>query len=268
MAAYDQSAMTRRQIAGAASIAVCGSLVTQLPVLAAVPVHALATHHSGMLAVLANPTVAFVLLLIALLGVGLEAVHPGSIVFGSVGVLAGVLAAVGLLNLPVNLAGVVMVGAAAALLAVDTSGHTHGFLSLAGVGAAIAGGLLLFNGSTAATSVNLVVLISVPVVGGMIWLTLSRRALRVRHLPFGPNSHELLGLTAVVREGGAPSAIASVEGELWRVVSRDSEPLQAGTEVVVLAQDGLTLIVEALPGPMPVGRNSAGPGAVAGSPSK
>jgi membrane-bound serine protease (ClpP class) len=221
-----------------------------------------------MLAVLANPTVAFVLLLIALLGVGLEAVHPGSLVFGSVGVLAGVLAAVGLLNLPVNLAGVVVVGAAAALLALDTSGHTHGFLSLAGVGAAIAGGLLLFNGSTAASSVNLVVLISLPVAGGMIWLTLSRRALRVRHLPFAATSHELLGLTAVVREGGDPSGIASVEGELWRVVSRDGEPLKVGAEVVVMAQDGLTLIVEAWPGRQPVIRDTAGSEAVPGSRSE
>lgn len=257
--------MNRWQIVGAALGAAGFLLVgSQLPAMAAS--HAAAagasvSHPSGMLGVLANPTVAFVLVLIALLGVGLEVLHPGALVFGSVGVLAGVLAVAALINLPVNLVGLVVVGAAATLLVVDVSGQSYGVLSLAGVAAAIAGGLLLFRSSASETGVNLLVLITVPVVAGAIWVTLSQRALRVRHLPFATSSHELLGLTAVVREGGGePSGIAAVEGELWRVVARDGRPLVIGSEVEVIAQDGLTLIVDPLPGQSPVSELAVGSG--------
>lgn len=224
----------------------------------------IATHHTGLLGLLANPTVAFVLLLVALLGLGLEVIHPGTILFGAVGVVAGVLAVVGLLNLPVDLLGLVLVCSAAALLVVDTSGQSHGLVSLAGVGAAVAGGLLLVRSSPAEEGVNLVALITVPVVAGGIWITLSRRALRVRHLPYASSTHELLGLTAVVRERANPNGIAAIEGELWRVATRNGEPLEVGTEVEVMAQDGLTLIVEPLPGQTPVSEEATGPGVSAG----
>lgn len=223
-----------------------------------------ALHHPGVVGVLANPTVAFVLLLVAFLGVGLEVVHPGTLVFGSLGLVAGLLAVVGLLNLPVDLLGLVLVGAAAALLVVDTSLHSHGLISLAGMGTAVAGGLLLFRTSAAGDGVNSVALITVPLVAGGIWITLSRRALRVRHLPFASNSHELLGLTAVVRERANPYGIAAVEGELWRVASRSGQPLEVGAEVEVMAQNGLTLIVEPLPGQTPVSEAATGPGVGAG----
>jgi membrane-bound serine protease (ClpP class) len=234
--------------------------------MAAGPASVATSHPSGFLGFLANPTVAFVLLLVALLGVGLEVIHPGTLVFGSIGVLAGALAVAGLLNLSVDWFGLVLVCSAAALLVVDTSGQSHGLISLAGVAAAVAGGLLLFRTPNGESGVNLVALITVPVVAGGIWITLSQRALRVRHLPFATTTHELLGLTAVVRERADPYGTAAIEGELWRIVSRQGEPVEVGAEVEVMAQDGLTLIVEPLPGLGPVSDATTGPGVSAGVP--
>ncbi|HEY6538438.1 MAG TPA: NfeD family protein [Candidatus Dormibacteraeota bacterium] len=202
-----------------------------------------------MLGFVANPTVAFVLLLVAMVAVGLEVVHPGTLVFGSIGLLAGVLAIVGLANQPVDWLGLVLVGAAAALLVADTSLHSHGLISIAGVAAAIGGGLLLYRTGPGEAGVNLIAVIAVPVVLGTMWVSLSWRALAVRHLPFGSSTHELLGLTAVVQKRADPAGIAAVEGELWRVVSRSGGTLEAGAQVEVVAEDGLTLIVEPLPGP-------------------
>ena len=258
--------MRRAPILGASLVAGAGFFGSQLQAMAAGPGSVAASHPSGFLGILANPTVAFVLLLIALLGVGLEAIHPGTFVFGSIGVAAGALAIAGLLNLSVYWLGLVLVSSAVALLVVDTSGQSHGLISLSGVAAAVAGGLLLFRTPSGESGVNLVALVTVPVVAGGIWITLSRRALRVRHLPFAATSHELLGLTAVVRERADPQGIAAVEGELWRIVSRQGEPIEVGAEVEVMAQDGLTLIVEPLPGSTPVGDPRTGPGLSAGVP--
>jgi membrane-bound serine protease (ClpP class) len=249
---------------GAALVTGVGFFGSQLQAMAAGPGTAVANHPTGFLGFLANPTVAFVLILIALLGIGLEFIHRGTLVFGSIGVAAGALAIAGLLNLSIDWLGLVLVCSAAALLVVDTSGHSHGLISLAGVAAAISGGLLLVRTSPGESGVNLVALVTVPVVAGGIWITLSRRALRVRHLPFGATTHELLGLTAVVRERADPQGIAAVEGELWRIVSLRGETIEAGTKVEVMAQDGLTLIVEPLPGQAPVSDPRTGPGVSAG----
>jgi membrane-bound serine protease (ClpP class) len=257
--------MRRRPIVGAVLIATSGFFGSQLHVMAAFAAGQAGRQPGGFIGLLANPTVAFLLLLVAFLGVGLEIIHPGTLVFGTVGLVAGALAVAGLANQPVDWLGLVLVGSAAALLVVDTSLHSHGLISLAGVCAAIAGGLLLYQSSPGQSAVSLVALITVPVVLGGTWITLSRRALRVRHLPYASSSHELLGLTAVVRERAHPSGIAAVEGELWRIVSRHGEPIEVGTDVEVMAQEGLTLIVEPLPGPTTVSERVVEPGVGAGA---
>ncbi|HVC23524.1 MAG TPA: NfeD family protein [Candidatus Dormibacteraeota bacterium] len=257
--------MGRAPIVGAVLAIADGSLGSHLSPVVANPTAQLVSHHAGIVGVLANPTLAFVLLLMAMLAVGLEVVHPGTLVFGALGLVAGALAIVGLANQPVDWVGLVLVGSAAALLVVDTSLHSHGLISLAGVVAAVSGGLLLYNTAPGQGGVSLFALITVPVVLGGVWITLSRRALRVRHLPFGSSSHELLGLTAIVRQRADPDGAAAVEGELWRINARSGGPLEVGAEVEVIAQDGLTLIVEPLPGPTTASATVAAPGARAGA---
>ncbi len=257
--------MRRGPIVGAVLAAASGSLGSHVTRFLAIPTSHVITHPTGLVGVVANPTLAFVLLLVAMLGVGLEIVHRGTFVFGTMGLIAGSLAIVGLANLPVDWLGLVLVGFAAALLVIDISLQTRGLVSLAGVVAAIAGGLLLYNTSPGQGGVNLAALITVPAVLGGLWITLSQRALRVRHLPFGSSSHELLGLTAIVKERAAPYGIAAVEGELWRITSHDGATVEAGAEVEVIAEDGLTLIVEPLPGPTTASEKVAAPGAVAGA---
>ncbi len=245
---------------GAILLATVGFLAVQLPVAARTLQGAgqqPATSISGWVGLVATPELTFTLLLVALLGLGLEAVHPGSLVFGGVGVAAGILAVIGLVNQPFDWLGLLLVAMATALLVTDTSFHSHGVLGVAAILLAIAGGLVLYAGVPARSDVSLATELAVPVVAGGIWITLSRRALRVRLLPFASNTHELLGLTAVMRQRADPKGIAAVEGELWRAEARGGGVIEAGTEVEILAQDGLTLIVE----PLPLGSAAAGPGA-------
>ena len=230
--------MRRSTVALATCGAGVGGLLAQAPVLAASP--ATAGHLlPPQLGVLADPTLTFGLLLLALLGLGLELMHPGAIVPGTVGLLAGVLAAAGLLDLPLNLLGLLLVAVAAGLFVLDLSAQSHGVLSVAGMAAAAAGGWLLFRGP----GVDPVALIALPVVLGGIWLWLSARALEVRRRSFPAVPQELLGHAGTVVEERPEGAVARVDGELWRVIERSDHRLQPGDEVEVLAQDGLTLIV-------------------------
>ena len=230
--------MRRSSVAGAICGAGAGGLLAQSTVLAASPDR---TGHllPAPLSVLADPTLAFGLLLLALLGVGLEAMHPGAVVPGTVGLLSGVLAVAALLDLSLNLLGLVLVAVAAGLFVLDLGAQSHGVLSVAGMAAAAAGGWLLFRGP----GVDPVALVALPVALGAIWLWLSARAMAVRRRAYPAVPQELLGHCGLVVEPRDGGAVARVDGELWRVVERGDHPLSAGDEVEVLAQDGLTLIV-------------------------
>ncbi len=230
--------MRRSSVAGAICGAGAGGLLAQSTVLAASPDR---TGHllPAPLSVLADPTLAFGLLLLALLGVGLEAMHPGAVVPGTVGLLSGVLAVAALLDLSLNLLGLVLVAVAAGLFVLDLGAQSHGVLSVAGMAAAAAGGWLLFRGP----GVDPVALVALPVALGTIWLWLSARAMAVRRRAYPAVPQELLGHCGLVVEPRDGGAVARVDGELWRVVERGDHPLSAGDEVEVLAQDGLTLIV-------------------------
>jgi len=224
----------RRLAIGSAALGAGGLAVgVQLPVLAETVGKTLAQTavvHSGLgsaLGVLADPNLAFGLLLLALFGIGMELLHPGAIVPGVVGLLAGVLAIAGLLQLPVNLLGLLLVAAAAALFIVDTASPTHGLLSAAGAGAAIAGGWLLFRGP----GVDLVVLLALPIGMASAWVLVRARVLGVRHRPFPLETQDLLGRTAVVRERTSPIGIAQVDGELWRIIDHDDSVLEPGARL-------------------------------------
>ncbi|MHB8554187.1 MAG: NfeD family protein [Candidatus Dormibacteria bacterium] len=233
---------------GAESLA----LGVPLPVLASAGAHSAQVMRPPLvlpsaLGVLADPTLIYGLLLLALLGVGVELVHPGALVPGIVGLVAGGLAIVGLLATPLNLLGLLLVGAAVALFILDVSVPSHGLVSILGIAASIAGGGLLFRHP----GVNPIALLGLPLGMGAIWVIVSGRALEVRHRPFPQLPHELLGLTGVVRKRASPIGLAEVGGELWRIAARDESPLEVGIEIEVLAQDGLTLIVRPTGAPVP-----------------
>jgi len=244
--------MRRLAVAGSALVAGTLAVGIQIPVLveaAGTSLPGTPSVHSGLtstLGFLADPNLTFGLILLALLGVGMELLHPGAIVPGVIGLLAGVLAVAGLLQLPINLVGLLLVAAAAALFIVDTASPAHGLLSMAGAGAAIAGGWLLFRGQ----GVDPVVLLTLPLVMGGAWILLKARVLSVRHRPFPLETQELLGRIAIVLERACPIGIAQVDGELWRVVDRENAMLEPGSEVQIVAQMGLTLVVK--PTSMPV----------------
>jgi len=251
--------MRRLAIAGAALVAGSASLGFQAPALAsglADGAHRVASASAFVppqLNLLSDPNVAFGLLLLAVLGLGLELVHPGVLIPGVIGLIAGGLAVAGLIGARVDLLGLLVIGVAIGLFVVDVIATSHGALTVAGVAVAIAGGVLMFWGRP----ISPVAVVGIPLSLGTVWIVLSRRALQVRHRPYSKQPQELLGETGLVRDGGNGVGLALVAGELWRVVSRDAAPIPAGSEVEVLAQDGLTLIVRVTGIPVETGSNDA-----------
>jgi membrane-bound serine protease (ClpP class) len=224
--------------------------------------YALRTAHAGidrfemgdfarLLETLADPNIAYLLLLLAIIGIGFWVTHPGFFLPGVAGAIAGVLAAIALFDLPVNLAGVVLILIALVLFVFDLKAVTHGVLTTGGIIAMTVGGMILIDTGFLAEGVNVfMLLITVALLAGTFLFVL-RKVMESRQRPFAAGEDAvLMGRPAQVRERLAPTGLVFVDGALWQATSK-SGPVEVGSTVRVTGMDGLRLLVEPIPGEQP-----------------
>src|SRR5216683_4964934 len=193
---------------------------------------------------LADPNLVYLLFLLALIGIGFWVTHPGMFLPGVIGVIAGVLAAVSLYDLPINIAGVLLILIAVVLFVIDLKAVTHGVLTTGGIVAMTLGGLLLINTSFLAEGVNIPLLIITVLVIAGIFLFILRKLIDARRRPYQAGEESMIGSTGIVREPLNPSGMVFTNGALWQATSNIG-PMAVGTRVRVVAVDGLHLKVEA-----------------------
>ena len=204
-----------------------------------------------VLALLADPTIAYILLSLGGLGLFLELSNPGGTFPGVVGGIALLLGLFGLGTLPVNWAGAALIGLGFLLFVLDLFLPSFGTLTIGGLVAFVFGSHLLL-GSGAPPSLAIapaaiwtlaVLLVAVfALLGVLAGRTVLRRAATGRE--------GLVGTVGTVRRGLDPDGVVFVEGELWQATATDggavADPAAAippGTPVAVAAVDGLRLVV-------------------------
>ena len=131
----------------------------------------------GILSVISDPNIAYILLLIGLAGLYFELSKPGAILPGVIGGISLLLAFFGLSTLPVNYTGILLIIFAIILFIAEIKVMSHGMLTVGGVISLIMGSLLLFDTTEPALRISLQVLIpSVLVVSGffivVIWISI------------------------------------------------------------------------------------------------
>ncbi|GAC1478658.1 MAG: nodulation protein NfeD [Candidatus Dormibacteria bacterium] len=197
----------------------------------------------------ADPNLIYLLFLLAVIGIGVWATHPGFVLPGVIGVIAGVLAALSLFNLPINTAGVILIVLAMLLFVTDLKAVTHGVLTTAGVLAMTLGGLLLIDTGFLSVGINIaLLLITVLVIAGIFGFIL-RKAITARSRPYQAGEESMLGNMGTVREALTPQGMVFIDGALWQA-SSTSGPLPVGTAVRVVEVNGLRLrVIRADPTP-------------------
>ena len=196
-----------------------------------------------LLQIIVNPTVAFLLLTVGLIGLAIELFSPGLIAPGALGLISFVLGLYGTAQLPVTVAGVLLLIAAIGLMVAEAHLATHGVLGLLGVVALVLSGLLLFNSEGGAEVSAPVVVIAGLVVGGLFALAIER-AVRARREPVHTGYEELVGRSAEVRTPLEPEGQVWIEGALWRARLEDGDGrVAAGDRVRVESVQGLTMHV-------------------------
>lgn len=212
-----------------------------------------------VMSVLVNPNVAYLLLLIGLLGLLLEAFAPGTIIPGAIGAVSLVLGVIGAIQLPVALVGVVLLVAGAALIIAEVNLPTAGVLGVLGVAALVGGGLLIFDTGTDQIEVSVPFVIVVGSVLGLATVFAGAKGLEARKRPVQTGVEELVGSIATARTPLDPGGQVFVEGALWEArVDPAFAPIEAGYRVRVEGIDGLELLVA----PLEDGRPAIGSGTV------
>jgi membrane-bound serine protease (ClpP class) len=200
-----------------------------------------------LLEILVNPNISYLLILLGLIGLGIEVFSPGLIAPGTLGVISLLLGLYGSAQLPVTVAGALLLVFGVAMIIAEAHLPTHGILGASGVAALIASGLLLYDTNTSAFEVSPVVVVFVGLLLGGSLAFAVERAVRARRQPKRTGWEEMIGAIGEVREPLDPVGQVFVQGALWRArlvdADGDRRALERGSRVRVESVEGLTLHV-------------------------
>jgi len=204
----------------------------------------------GFLHLLSDPNIAFVLFTIGFYGL-LFALQNPNFVTGILGALAIILAFVGFGSLPLNVAGLLLVGMAIVLFALEPTVTSHGLLTVGGLVCFALGASALYTapGDPAEPFVRVAtpLLAVMTVTTGAFMVLVAWAAVRSRRLVVSAGlvgAAPLVGATAVVRRPLDPLGSINAAGEEWSARAVGGLRLPRGTVVRVVGMDGLTALVE------------------------
>ena len=200
------------------------------------------TTREHILQVLSHPELMFIVLLAAMYGLIGELSNPGAILPGVVGGIALILLLYMMSILPVNFAGLALIGLAVILFIADVYAPTHGVLTFGGVAAFFLGALMLFNRSDPGFQLSLAYIIPGTMITALFFIFIVGAGLRAQLLPVKVGSETMIGRTTesvapIDQHGGK----VFIDGAYWNAVS--DTPIAKGEIVEIVAREGLTLRV-------------------------
>ncbi len=196
---------------------------------------------SRFLAVIANPSVALILMMIGIYGLFFEFANPGFVLPGVAGAIALLLGLFALHMLPVNYAGLALILLGLAFMIAEMFLATFGVLGVGGIIAFVIGAVLLIDTDVPAFGISYTLIGGLTVVTATFIFFVSGAALKARRRPVVSGSEELVGSAGLVLDDLTDEGWARVHSEQWRVKS--AVPLKRGQAVRVTGRDGLVLTV-------------------------
>ncbi|HKJ94551.1 MAG TPA: nodulation protein NfeD [Gammaproteobacteria bacterium] len=199
-----------------------------------------------LLAVITNPNVAYVLMLIGLYGLIFELASPGAVLPGVLGGICLILALFAFQTLPVNYAGLGLIALGVAFMIAEAFAPSFGALGMGGLVAFALGSVFLFDTEAPGFRLSLLLVIGVSLASAVLFIATAYMAMRAHRRPSAAGRGHLIGLVGTANEdfGGDRPGHIRIEGELWRAHS--PVPVKAGQRVRVTAIQGLNLAVAPL----------------------
>jgi membrane-bound serine protease (ClpP class) len=195
-----------------------------------------------LLAVITDPNVAYVLMLIGIYGLFFEFANPGFVMPGVVGAISLVLALYAFQILPVNYAGLALLSLGIIFMLAEAFVPSFGALGFGGVIAFVFGSIILFDQEASGYAVSLPLVLSTSVISAGFFLFVVGAAIKARQRPVVSGQEEMLAATGVVIDDFEGRGRIRIHGEVW--MAESSVPLRRGDRVQVAAIEGLILKVQ------------------------
>jgi membrane-bound serine protease (ClpP class) len=195
-----------------------------------------------ILAAVADPNIALILLVLGALGIYIEFTSPGLIVPGIVGAILVLLGLSALSMLPINWLGAALLVLAMTLFVLEAKFTSHGILGIGGAVCMVFGALLLINSPLPEMRIRLATAISLALPFSLITVLLVSLVMKARSNKVMTGSEGMIGEVGVAASEIAPEGKIFVRGEYWNAVS--ATPIAAGARVRVKAIEGLRLTVD------------------------
>lgn len=195
-----------------------------------------------LLSVIAHPNIAYLLLLLGVVGIYFELAHPGAILPGVLGGISLLLALFALSVLPVNIVGVLLLMLAVGFFIAEVKVTSYGLLTVAGLVCFVIGSLMLIDSPIPSLRVGISVVLPAAAFVAFVVIFLLTRVLRVYRTRPITGAEGLIGEVGEVAVALSPEGKVFVHGEYWDAFAR--EPLPAGAAVRIVRVAGRKLEVE------------------------
>ncbi len=195
-----------------------------------------------LLSKISDPNIAYLLMLLGVFGIFFELQNPGALFPGVVGVIAIVLAAFALQLLPVNYTGLLLIITAIIMFLLEIKIPSGGLLTVGGVLAMLIGSIMFIDSPLPFMRVSISVIIPAVVFTALFFIFAVGMGIRAQKRKVATGTSGIVGEIGVAKTDIDPDGSVFVHGEYWN--ARSDGRIVAGTKVVVLSVDGMTLFVK------------------------
>jgi membrane-bound serine protease (ClpP class) len=200
------------------------------------------TLRQKIIAAVADPNIALVLLVLGALGIYVEFSSPGLIAPGIVGAIMVLLGLSALSVLPINWLGAALLLLAFTLFVLEAKFTSHGILGIGGAVAMVMGAVILVNGPIPEMRIHWSTAIGLALPFSAITVLLLSLVVRARHNKVLTGAQAMVGIVGSTVTELAPEGKVFVRGEYWDAVA--PRPIAPGARVRVTAIENLKLTVE------------------------
>lgn len=203
------------------------------------------TLRQSVVAAIADPNIALILLVIGAVCIYVEFTSPGLIAPGVVGAILVLLGLSAISILPINWLGAALLMLAFTLFALEAKFTSHGVLAAGGAVSMVLGAVMLVDSPIPEMRIHWSTAIALTVPFAAITVLLLSLALRSRRAKVETGSEGMIGQIGAAITDLSPAGKVLVHGEYWDAVSL--KPAAVGASIRVTAIDKLKLTVEPVP---------------------
>lgn len=196
---------------------------------------------SNLLSVITNPNVAYILMLIGIYGLILEFYNPGTVVPGTVGAIALILALYAFQLLPVNYAGLGLILLGVGLMIGEAFQPSFGMLGIGGAIAFVVGSIILIDSDAPGFGIDLSVIAVFALTSVLLFVFAIGMLFKARRQPVVSGLEQMLGDEGVVIADFDGKGAIAIHSERWSAIC--DVPLKKDQRVKVTGHEGLILRV-------------------------